>query len=247
MMTEKKLIVVTGGSRGIGRAIVLALAAEGYDVHFTYVSRPDAAEAVSEEAQGIGGQATAHRLDVADWDAVKNFFEGPIKDSGHPYGLVNNAAITGDGLLVRMKQTQWASVLDVGLGGAFACLQQAAKVMMRQRQGRIVNISSVVGQSGNAGQANYSAAKAGLIGLTKAAAQELAPRGVTVNALAPGFIETDMTGSLDDEVRSRYLAHIPLARFGRPEEIAAAVSYFLSPLAGYVTGQVLGLNGGLYM
>jgi 3-oxoacyl-[acyl-carrier protein] reductase len=225
----------------------LYLARQGYDVHFTYVSRPDAAEDVCVRVRASGGKATAHSLNVADWDAVKDFFQGPIKEAGTLYGLVNNAGITSDALIVRMKRDQWERVLNVSLGGAFACLQQAAKIMMRNRTGRVINIASVVAQSGNPGQANYCAAKAGLVGLTKSAAQELAPRNVTVNALAPGFIETDMTASLPEDIQKQYLARIPLGRFGQVQEIASAVAYFLSPAAEYVTGQVLGINGGLYM
>lgn len=178
---------------------------------------------------------------------MADFFAEHIKDKVSLHVLVNNAGVTKDGLLVRMKREQWEQVLTVNLTGAFVCLQQAAKIMMKQRSGRIVNISSVVGQMGNAGQANYCASKAGLIGLTKAAALELGSRGVTVNAIAPGFIETDMTEALPPEVRTKYLERIPLGSLGSADSIAEAVAFLASDQAAYITGQVLGINGGMYL
>lgn len=175
------------------------------------------------------------------------FFKEKIKDQVFLDVLVNNAGQTKDGLLVRMSQEQWQQIINVNLNGSFFCLQQAAKIMMRQKTGRIINISSVTAQSGNPGQANYTAAKAGLIGLTKTAAQELAPRNITVNAVAPGFIETDMTASLNDEVKEKYQSMIPLKRFGSAEDIAETVAFLASPEASYITGQVLSINGGMYM
>lgn len=247
MNGTRKTVLVTGGTRGIGRAIVKSLAARDYQVYFTYVSRPELARGLCDEIAEAGGTVRGFQLDVGDWDAVEEFFASEIKDKVFLEVLVNNAGITKDGLLVRMKREQWEQVLAVNLTGAFVCLQQAAKIMMKQRQGRIVNISSVSGQAGNAGQANYCAAKAGLIGLTKTAALELAPRGITVNAIAPGFIETDMTDALPQDLRDKYLERIPLGALGSAQAIADAVVYFASDQAAYVTGQILGVNGGMYM
>lgn len=239
--------LVTGGTRGIGKAIVKKLAGLGYQVYFTFVSRPELAESLCADIAATGGHAMGFQLDASDWDAVAHFFSEQIKDKVHLSVLVNNAGITKDGLLVRMKREHWEQVLTVNLTGAFVCLQQAAKIMVKQRAGRIVNISSVVGQTGNAGQINYCASKAGMIGMTKAAAQELASRGITVNAIAPGFIETDMTETLPQEVRAKYLERIPLGSLGSAENIADAVAYLASDQASYITGQVLGINGGLSM
>jgi len=242
-----KTALVTGGTRGIGREIVKKLAGLGYQVYFTFVSRPELADEVCSLVAAEGGTACGFLLDASDWDAVAQFFSDHIKDKVSLDLLVNNAGITKDGLLVRMKREHWEQVLTVNLTGAFVCLQQAAKIMVKQRRGRIVNISSVVGQMGNAGQANYCASKAGLIGLTKAAALELGSRGITVNAIAPGFIETDMTETLPEEVRAKYLERIPLGRLGSAQAIADAVAYLASDQADYVTGQVLGINGGIYL
>lgn len=239
--------LVTGGSRGIGKTVAISLARQGYQVYFTYVSRPELAEKVCAEIEEAGGRARAFQLDASDWDAVANFFKTEIKDRVRLDVLVNNAGITKDGLIVRMKREQWEQVLNVNLTGSFICLQQAAKIMMKQRFGRIINITSVVGQMGNAGQANYAASKAGMIGLTKSAALELAPRGITVNAVAPGFIETDMTTALSDEVRAKYLENIPAGALGTARDIATAITFLASPDAGYITGQVLGVNGGMYL
>jgi 3-oxoacyl-[acyl-carrier protein] reductase len=238
--------LVTGGSRGIGAAVAKRLAADGYSVLLTYVTKPDEAQAVAAHILADGGEAQALPLDVSDREAVAAFFKKHIEGHVELEVLVNNAGITKDGLLVRMKDEEWDRVIAVNLTGAFACLREAAKLMMKRRRGRIVNIVSVVGQSGNAGQANYVAAKAGLIGLTKTAALELAPRGVTVNAVAPGFIESDMTAVLPDAVKQAFLEQIPLKRMGTPEDVASAVAYLASPEAAYVTGQVLSVNGGLY-
>ena len=242
-----KTALVTGGTRGIGKAIVKKLAGLGHQVYFTYVSRPELAETVCAEVAAEGGTAHSFLLDASDWDAVAEFFAAEIKDKVCLEVLVNNAGITKDGLIMRMKREQWEQVIQINLTGAFVCLQQAAKIMLKQRKGRIVNISSVVGQMGNAGQSNYCASKAGLIGLTKAAALELGSRGVTVNAIAPGFIETDMTETLPQEVRDKYLERIPLGRLGSAQAIADAVAYLASDQAEYITGQVLGINGGMYL
>ena len=208
--TATPTALVTGGSRGIGRAIAQTLARDGFQVFLTYVSRPAEAEQVVEEIRAAGGQARAFALDVSDGAAVADFFAHEIKDKVDLSVLVNNAGITKDGLMVRMKDEDWDAVLNVNLRGAFACTREAAKLMTKQRYGRIVNITSISGQMGNAGQLNYSAAKAGMIGLTKAAAKELAARNITVNAIAPGFIETDMTASLPEDVQKAYLGQIPL-------------------------------------
>ena len=238
--------LVTGGSRGIGRCVAETLAAQGLRVYFTYVSRPAEAESVVKCIEAAGGKARAFCLDVSDSAAVSAFFLEEIKDKARLELLVNNAGITKDNFIVRMKDEDFNAVLDVNLKGAFYCLREAAKIMSKQRSGRIVNITSVVGQMGNAGQVNYSAAKAGLIGLTKSAAKELAGRGVTVNAVAPGFIETDMTTALPEGVRAQYLEHIPLKAFGTAQHVADAVAFLGSDKAAYITGQVLAVNGGMY-
>jgi len=242
-----KVALVTGGSRGIGRACAERLAKDGFEVYLTYVSRPEEAEKVVAAISDEGGEAKAFRLDASNREAVTAFFVEEIKDKASLEVLVNNAGITKDGLLIRMKDDDWDKVIQVNLTGAFACLREAAKIMVKQRHGRIVNISSVVGQMGNAGQANYVAAKAGLIGLTKSAARELAGRNITVNAITPGFIQTDMTAALPEAIISKMLENIPLGRLGGPEDIASAVSFLAGPGAGYVTGQVLAVNGGMYM
>lgn len=238
--------LVTGGSRGIGRAIALTLAKDGFQVLLTYVSRPEEAQETVDAIMQAGGTAQAAALNVGDAEAVTAFFAEQIKDKLLLTALVNNAGITKDGFLVRMKDEDFDRVLTINLRGAFLCTREAAKIMSKNRRGRIVNISSVVGQMGNAGQVNYAAAKAGLLGLTKSCAKELAARNITVNAVAPGFIETDMTASLPDDVRTAYAEAIPLKRMGTAQEIADAVSFLVSDKAAYITGQVLGVNGGMY-
>ena len=239
--------LVTGGSRGIGRAVAERLAADGFEVWLTYVSRPEEAEKVVAAIEEKGGKARAFKLDSGDREAVAAFFADEIKGKVALDALVNNAGITRDGLMMRMKDDDWDKVIAINLTGCFTFLKEASKIMGKQRFGRIVNITSVVGQMGNAGQANYSAAKAGLIGLTMSAARELAPRGITVNAVAPGFIETDMTAELPEKAVEAMLSQIPLKSLGKPEDIAAAVAFLAGPGAGYITGQVLGVNGGMYM
>ncbi|WP_272699294.1 3-oxoacyl-[acyl-carrier-protein] reductase [Desulfovibrio sp. Fe33] len=242
-----KVALVTGGSRGIGRTVSERLAADGFEVYLTYVSRPEAADEVVKSIEAAGGKARAFQLDSGDRDAVAAFFKDEIKGKVELQALVNNAGITRDGLMMRMKDEDWDKVLQINLTGCFVFLREASKIMGKQRSGRIVNITSVVGQMGNAGQANYSAAKAGLIGLTKSAARELAGRNITVNAVAPGFIQTDMTAALPEKVVEAMLEQIPLKTLGQSEDIAAAVSFLAGPGAGYITGQVLGVNGGMYM
>jgi 3-oxoacyl-[acyl-carrier protein] reductase len=239
--------IVTGGSRGIGAAVAKRLAADGYLVYLTYVSKPQDAEAVVAEIEAGGGKARAFWANVANSESVTAFFQDEIKDKVRLDVLVNNAGITKDGLMIRMKDEDFDRVIAVNLRGAFVCTREAAKIMTKQRSGRIVNIASVVGQAGNAGQANYVASKAGLIGLTKTTALELASRGITANAVAPGFIDTDMTSELPEQARAKFLEQVPLKRMGAPEDIAAAVSFLASEAAAYITGQVLAVNGGMYM
>ena len=238
--------LVTGAFRGIGRAVAQCLARDGFQVYLTDVSESEEATGAIKEIEEQGGRVRAFRLDVGDTQAVSDFFAAEIKNKVQLAVLVNNAGITRDGFLIRMQDEDFDRVLAVNLRGAFACLRETAKIMSRQRSGRIINISSVSGQMGNAGQINYSAAKAGLIGMTKSAAKELASRNVTVNAVAPGFIETGMTAVLSEEVRAAYLEHIPLKRLGQTYDVAEAVAFLASDKASYITGQVLAVNGGLY-
>ena len=240
------IALVTGGSRGIGRTIALTLAKDGFDIFFTYRSRPEAAKETAAEIHAVGRKASAFCVDSSDSGQVSAFFDSHVRGKAELAVLVNNAGITRDGLIMRMKDDDFNAVLDTNLRGAFYFLREASKIMARQRKGSIINISSVVGLMGNAGQINYAAAKAGVIGMTKSAAKELGSRSVTVNAIAPGFIETDMTASLPDDVKAKYAASIPLGRLGSPQDVADAVSFLASPKASYITGQVISVNGGLY-
>lgn len=247
MSLQGKVAVVTGGGRGIGQAVSLRLARLGAKLIVNYVNRPESALETVAQIEAAGGVARALQFDVADSNAVQSAMQTIVTDEGRLDILVNNAGITRDGLLMKMKDDDWDAVLDTNLKGAFNCVKAVSRVMMKQRAGRIVNISSVIGFAGNAGQANYASAKAGLIGLTKSVAREFASRGITVNAVAPGYIETEMTGGLSPELTAKIMAEIPLARLGNPDDVAAAVSYLVSDEASYVTGQCLHVNGGMYM
>jgi len=246
-MLENKIAVVTGAARGIGRAIALALAAEGAIVIVHYNGSAAKAEEVIKEITQAGGRAESFACNVTDATAVEGLFAEVLKKYGRIDILVNNAGITKDGLLMRMTEEDFTQVIDTNLKGAFHCTKAAVKVMLKQRSGRIINISSVSGVTGNAGQANYSASKAGLIGLTKSVAREVASRGITVNAVAPGFIETDMTEVLPEKVKTNATAQIPLNHFGKPEDVAAAVAFLASDKSGYITGQVICVDGGMAM
>lgn len=237
---------VTGASRGIGRACALALSAAGHRVVLGARNRELLDQAVS-EISASGGQAFAVEMDLGSQDSIKAAFAKASEEAGPITILVNNAGITRDGLSMRMKRDDWDAVLNTNLSGSFFCCQQVMQPMMKERWGRIINIASVVGQIGNAGQANYVAAKAGLIGLTKALAQELAARNITVNCVAPGFVETGMTAGLSAELKEKMLGATPLKRLGQPADIAAAVKFLASEEASYITGAVLNVNGGLFM
>jgi len=242
-----KIALVTGGGRGIGRAVSLRLADLGAKLLINYVSRPDAALATVEQITKNGGIAEVVQFDVADFSAVQTAIKNCVKQEGRIDILVNNAGITRDGLLALMKEDAWDAVLDTNLKGAFNCIKAVSRPMMKSRWGRIINIASVVGFAGNAGQVNYASAKAGLVGLTKSVARELASRAVTVNGVAPGYIETEMTDGLSEEVTNKILSEIPLARLVKSEDVAAAVAYLASEQAAYVTGQFIHVNGGMYM
>jgi 3-oxoacyl-[acyl-carrier protein] reductase len=243
---KDKVALVTGASQGIGRDTAAALAEAGAKVAVAARNEEKLAELVN-EITAADGEAFAVKMDVADADQVKAGFKQVVEKFGRLDILVNNAAVTRDGLAMRMKKEDWDAVLDTNLTGAHLCIQQVLPVMMKARAGRIINISSVVAQSGNAGQANYVAAKAGLIGLTKAIAIEIASRGITVNAVAPGFIATPMTDVLPDKVKEELKTRIPLGRMGSPRDVAAAIVFLASDEAGYITGHVLNVNGGMHL
>ena len=243
---SQRIAFITGASRGIGKACAHALAKTGARVVLAARNLEKLEETAAEVRAG-GAETLVIELDLASYPSIKDAFAKAVKEFGRIDILVNNAGITKDGLAVRMKQEDWDAVLQTNLSGSFFAIQQVLQGMMRERWGRIINITSVVGESGNAGQANYCASKAGLIGLTKSLALEMGSRGITVNAVAPGFVETDMTGVLSQELKDKLLTGIPLKRFGRTEDIAAAVRFLASEEAGYITGQVLGVNGGMYM
>jgi len=247
MSLAGKVAVVTGGSRGIGRAISLQLAKMGAKIVINYVSRPEAAEETKARIEAMGGECVLVKFDVAKTAEVLDAFKQITAEYGRVDILVCNAGITRDGLLATMKEDDWDQVMAVNLKGAFNCIKAGCRPMMKQRWGRIIIITSVVGFAGNAGQANYSASKAGLVGLTRSSARELASRGITVNCVAPGYINTDMTNDLPEAVREKILSEIPLGLLGEPGDIAGAVTYLASEDARYVTGQTIHVNGGMFM
>lgn len=247
MLLENKIAVVTGAGRGIGRGIALALAREGAMVVVNYNGSKDRAEEVVRTIEEAGGKAAAIQCNISDFEAAKEFFANVVKEYGKIDILVNNAGITKDNLMMKMSEEEFQSVIQTNLAGTFHGVKFVTRPMMKQRQGRIINIASVSGVIGNIGQANYSASKAGVIGLTKAAAKELASRNITVNAVAPGFVATEMTDVLSDSVKEAAVATIPLGRFGEVEDIAETVVFLASDKAKYITGQVICVDGGIAM
>jgi 3-oxoacyl-[acyl-carrier protein] reductase len=247
MTLNNMVALVTGGSRGIGRAICVRLAAMGANVGINYVANPVAAEETLKQVEAAGGKGFTVRFNVANAEEVQENIKEIITTHGQIDILVNNAGITRDGLMARMKEDDWDSVLDTNLKGAFLCSKAVMRAMMKKRWGRIINVSSVVGFVGNSGQINYGAAKAGLTGLTKSMARELAGRNITVNCVAPGYIVTDMTDGLTEDVQEALMAQIPLRTLGTPEDVAASVAFLTSTDSKYITGQTLHVNGGMYM
>jgi len=244
---EGKIAIVTGGSRGIGRAIALELGQRGATVVVNYNQSADAAEAVIAEIKAAGGDGMTFQCDVSDADQVAAMFKDVTKAYGQLDILVNNAGVTRDNVIMMLKPDDFDTVINTNLRSAWLCSKAASRTMMKKRNGRIINISSVVGIAGNGGQTNYAASKAGLLGLTKSLAKEIAPRNVTVNAVAPGFIGTDMTSDLSDDIKETAISHIPLGRMGAPEDVAKAVAFLASDDAAYITGQVLVVDGGMVM
>lgn len=247
MLLEEKVALVTGASRGIGRAIAVALAKEGARVAINYAGNREAAEQVKQEIEQDGGQAILVQADVADRAAVQKMVDAVIEAFGTIDVLVNNAGITRDNLFLRMKEEEWDKVIDTNLTGVYNCTKAVAKLMMKKRVGHIINMTSVVGITGNAGQANYAAAKAGVIGFTKSLAREFAPRSITVNAVAPGFIDTDMTAVIPEKAKEGILHNIPLGKMGNTSDIANVVLFLASDQASYITGQVIHVDGGMVM
>lgn len=247
MLLEGKVALVTGASRGIGHSIAAALAAQGATVAINYAGNAEAAEKTKNEITAAGGKAIVIKANVADTESVEAMFAELIAQCGTIDILINNAGITRDTLLARMKQQDWDDVLKTDLTGVFNCTKAAAKIMMKKRTGKIINMASVVGLTGNIGQANYAAAKAGVIGFTKSLARELALRGITVNAVAPGFIQTDMTAVIPEKVKEKILSDIPLGKMGNPEDVANAVLFLVSEQASYITGQIIHVDGGMVM
>jgi 3-oxoacyl-[acyl-carrier protein] reductase len=246
MTLKGRVAIVTGASRGIGKSVALKLAEEGAELVVTATTLAGA-QLTADEIMEMGGKALALKVDVAVSSEVEELFKKAVELFGKVDILVNNAGVTRDGLLLRMKDADWDAVLDINLKGTFNCTREAARYMTKARFGRIVNISSVVGEMGNPGQANYCASKAGMIGFTKSVAKELAKRNITVNAITPGFIETDMTDGLAEKSREALLQQIPMERLGKPEDVANAVYFLVSDLSAYITGHVLSVNGGMYM
>ncbi|MCK4545872.1 MAG: 3-oxoacyl-[acyl-carrier-protein] reductase [Candidatus Eisenbacteria sp.] len=246
MILEGRVAAVTGAAQNIGKAIAMSLAGEGAQICVLDINLREA-EATAEEINERGGRAVAHKVNIADFDEVMALVPKVLDSFDAVDILVNNAGITRDNLLARMSEDEWDSVMAVNLKGAFNCCRAFCRPMIRQRGGRIVNIASVIGLTGNTGQSNYAASKAGMIGLTKSIARELAPRGITVNAVAPGFIDTAMTQALGDTIRENLLSRVPIRRLGHPEDVAAAVTFLASDRAAYITGQVLNVDGGMVM
>ena len=246
-MLKNKIALITGAGRGIGRAIAVALAKEGAEVVINYNGSEERAKEVKQTIEENGGKASIYKCNVSDFAACEAMIKDIVKEYGHLDILVNNAGITKDGLIMKMKEEDFDSVLNVNLKGTFNTIRHSARQMLKQRSGKIINISSVSGILGNVGQANYAASKAGVIGLTKSAARELASRGITVNAVAPGFIKTEMTEVLSEQVQNHAKSQIPLGSFGNPEDVAEAVWFLASDKAGYITGQVLNVDGGMAM
>ena len=246
-MLKGKTAVVTGASRGIGRSIAIKLAMLGVNIVVNYRNSYEAVQEVVKEIQALGARALAVQCDISSYNDVENMMKKSMEEFGSIDILVNNAGITKDGLLMRMKEEDFDSVIDINLKGAFNCTRHISAIMLKQRSGRIINISSVSGLTGNAGQVNYSSAKAGILGMTKAVAKELAGRGVTCNAVAPGYIQTDMTEGLSEKVKDNIMNAIPLKRLGTPEDVANAVAFLASEEASYITGQVINVDGGMVM
>ena len=246
-LLEGKTAVITGSGRGIGKAIAMKFASFGADIVINDIPQSEYAEETCEEIKKLGVKSIVVKGDVRNVDDIKNLIDTTVKEFGKIDILVNNAGITRDGLMIRMSEEDWDLVLDINLKGAFNCIKAAARPMMKQRSGSIINITSVVGIMGNPGQANYSASKAGLIGLTKTTAKEFASRKIRCNAVAPGFIASAMTDKLDDDTKAKYLAAVPLSEFGKPEQIADVAAFLASDMSNYVTGQVINVDGGLLM
>jgi 3-oxoacyl-[acyl-carrier protein] reductase len=244
---ENKTAVVTGASRGIGKAVAIKLASLGANIVLNYRSSIKSVEEVLAEIKAMGSNAVAVQGDISNFAEAEKVIKAAVENFGSLDILINNAGITKDGLLARMKEEDFDIVIETNLKGAFNCIRHATPIMMKQRKGRIINMSSVVGVAGNAGQINYAASKAGVIGMTKSAAKELASRGITVNAIAPGFIQTDMTDALSDKVKEELLSGIPLKRLGQAEEVAELAAFLATESASYITGQVININGGMYM
>lgn len=244
---ENKIVLVTGAGRGIGASIAKRFASEGAEVIVNYSGNDEAAQKTVDEITAIGGQAQKYKCSVNDSESVKVMIDEIIKEFGRIDILVNNAGITKDGLMLRMTDEDFDRVIDVNLKGTFNCTKYVSKYMLKQKSGKIINISSVVGLSGNAGQINYSASKAGIIGITKSAAKELSSRGITVNAVAPGYVDTDMTKVLSDNIRNEILKNIPLQRMGNVEDISNCVAFLASEDASYITGQVISVDGGMHI